>query len=123
MSQENRLIYIVDDDEAVRDSIRFLLESHNIETRSCRSADEFLQLNPTDMACLVLDLHMPGTSGLDLLRLLRGQGLPVPIIVVSGRPDATLEAEVRSAGATAMLPKPFDDESLLGQVRRALTAA
>ena len=119
MSQENRLVYIVDDDEAVRDSIRVLLHSHNIETRGCRSADEFLLANSTDMGCLVLDLHMPGTSGLDLLRLLRALGLPVPIIAISGRLDATLDAEVRAAGVTAMLSKPFDDEALLAVVQAA----
>jgi two-component system, LuxR family, response regulator FixJ len=122
MSQENRLVYIVDDDEAVRDSIRVLLQSHDIETRGCRSADEFLLANPTDMVCLVLDLHMPGTSGLDLLRLLRVLGLPVPIIVISGRLDATLDAEVRAAGVTAMLSKPFDDEALLAVVQAAVAA-
>ena len=118
-SQQSRLVYIVDDDEAARDYLRFLLESHDIETRCCRSADEFLRANPTDMACIVLDLHMPERNGLDLLRHLRSSGLPVPVIIVSGRLDAALEAEVRAAGATATLSKPFDDQVLLALVRQA----
>jgi two-component system response regulator FixJ len=118
----DRYVYIVDDDEAVRDSLRLLLESNDIETRDYRSADEFLQADAKDLACLLLDLHMPGTSGLELLRLLRARGMALPVIVVSGRRDGTLDADVRAAGATALLSKPFDDQALLDLVKQALAA-
>ena len=74
------------------------------------------------MACLILDLHMPGTSGLELLRLLRKRGLSQPVFVVSGRRDPLLDAEVQAAGATDLLSKPFDDEVLLNLVMDAVAA-
>lgn len=118
----NRIICIVDDDEAVRDSLCLLLESGGLATRSYVSADAFLQAGEQDMACLILDLHMPGISGLELLRQLRRQGLSQPVIVVSGRRDARLDAEIQSAGATDLLSKPFDDGILLNLVRDAVAA-
>jgi len=118
----DRFVYIVDDDEAVRDSLRLLLESNDIEIRDYRSADDFLQADAADMACLLLDLHMPGTSGLELLRLLRARGMMLPVIVVSGRRDGALDADVRAAGATAILSKPFDDKVLLELLQKALMA-
>src|ERR1700754_5116560 len=90
----DRTICIVDDDEAVRDSLCMLLESGGLATRSYESADAFLAAGPQDMACRILDLHMPGTSGLELLRQLRRRGLSQPVIVVSGRRDPMLDAEV-----------------------------
>jgi two-component system response regulator FixJ len=118
-----RSVYIVDDDEAVRDSLRLLLDSSGIPACDYPSADELLRADPADMACLLLDLHMPGTSGLELLRLLRDRGLTLPIIVVSGGRDGALDAQVWAAGATAILSKPFDDSALLEMVRQALAAA
>jgi two-component system response regulator FixJ len=119
----DRLVYIVDDDEAVRDSMRFLLETSGIAARDYPSADDFLKIDASDMACLLLDLHMPGTSGVELLRLLRARGVTLPVIVISGRRDSALDAEVRAAGATAILSKPFDDQILLDLVQQALAAA
>jgi two-component system, LuxR family, response regulator FixJ len=118
-----RSVCIVDDDDAVRDSLRLLLDSSGIATRDYPSADAFLQAEPADMACLLLDLHMPGTGGLELLRLLRGRGLTLPIIVIGGRRDGALDAQAWAAGATAILSKPFDDSALLEMVRQALAAA
>src|ERR1700754_4403917 len=92
----DRTICIVDDDEAVRDSLSMLLESGGLTTRSYESADAFLEagleVDAQDMACLILDLHMPGTSGLELLRTLRQRGVSRPVFVVSGRRDPMLDA-------------------------------
>ncbi len=118
----NKTVCIVDDDEAVRDSLCLLLESGGLDTRSFASADAFLEGGAQDMACLILDLHMPGTSGLELLRLLRKRGLSLPVFVVSGRRDPLLDAEVQAAGATDLLAKPFDDEVLLNLVLGAMAA-
>lgn len=123
MSQAyNRTVCIVDDDEAVRDSLCLLLESGGLHTRSYGSADAFLGAGAQDMACLIVDLHMPGMSGLELLRLLRKRGLSRPVFVVSGRRDPQLDAEVQAAGATDLLSKPFDDEVLLNLVLDAVAA-
>ena len=118
----NRTVCIVDDDEAVRDSIGLLLESNGFVIRSYSSADAFLKAPDRDMACLILDLHMPGTSGLELLQLLRRGGQSQPVFVVSGRRDPGLDAEVRAAGATDLLSKPFDDQALLNLVLDAVAA-
>lgn len=123
MSQaDNKTVCIVDDDEAVRDSLSLLLESGGVATCSFPSADAFLRAGAPEMACLILDLHMPGTSGLELLRLLRKRGLSLPVFVVSGRRDPMLDAEVQAAGATDLLSKPFDDEVLLNLVLDAMAA-
>jgi FixJ family two-component response regulator len=123
MSQsDHKTVCIVDDDEAVRDSLSLLLESGGLATRSFPSADAFLRAGAQEMACLILDLHMPGTSGLELLRLLRKRGMSLPVFVVSGRRDPMLDAEVQAAGATDLLSKPFDDEVLLSLVLDAMAA-
>ncbi|HVW75466.1 MAG TPA: response regulator [Rhizomicrobium sp.] len=115
-------VYIVDDDEAVRDSMRLLLESSGFIARDFASADLFLRVDSNDMGCLLLDLHMPGISGLELLRLIRARGVRRPVIVISGRRDPMQDADVWAAGASALLSKPFDDQQLLAMVLQALRA-
>src|ERR1700761_2445941 len=115
-------VYIVDDDEAVRDSMRLLLESSGFVARDFASADLFLQTDSGDMGCLLLDLHMPGISGLELLRLIRSRGVKRPVIVISGRRDPALDADVWAAGASALLSKPFDDQQLLDLLKQGLTS-
>jgi len=122
MKRPRRPVYIVDDDEAVRDSIRLLLESSGFAARDFASAELFLRSNIAEMGCLLLDLHMPGISGLELLRQLRSRGIRRPVIVVSGRRDPVQDAEVWAAGASALLSKPFDDQQLLDLVAEALRA-
>ena len=116
------LVYIVDDDEAVRDSMRLLLEISGFGTRAFASADLFLNSDICDMGCLLLYLHMPENSGLELLRLIRSRGLTRPVIMVSGRRDPVQDADLRAAGATALLAKPFEDQQLLDLVEKALKA-
>jgi FixJ family two-component response regulator len=97
-SDSARCIYIVDDDEAARDSLRILLETNGFAARDFASVDEFLSHNRHDMACLLLDLHMPGMSGVDLLKYLRTHGDTRPVIAISGAatPRSTRKCERRA---------------------------
>ncbi len=114
----DHLVYIVDDDEAVRDSTCMLLESHNLRTKAFASAGAFLDaFEPGCAACIILDLHMPQMSGVKLLEHLRSRGLSTPVIVVSGRRDPVLDQQIRRAGALGILSKPTDDTDLLALVR------
>lgn len=122
MTQPLPPVYIVDDDEAVRDSMRLLLESSGFIARDFASADLFLQADSGDMGCLLLDLHMPGMSGVELLRLVRARGVKRPVIVISGRRDPAQDADVWAAGASALLSKPFDDQQLMELIAQALRA-
>ena len=121
MSPQGRLIYIVDDDEAVRDSASILLLSHGMDSEAFSSARQFLAaFDPARAGCLLLDLHMPEMSGLELLEVLRARGTLLPIIVVSGRRDAALDLALRHAGAMAILSKPVDETELLPLIHKAL---
>jgi FixJ family two-component response regulator len=122
MSGSHKTVYLVDDDEAVRDSTRFLLESTGFSTRDFPGAAQFLEADISNMGCLLLDLHMPEMSGLELLRILRSRGCNEPIIVISGRRDPAQDAELREAGASALLSKPFDEDELLKLISGALKA-
>jgi two-component system response regulator FixJ len=118
------LVHVVDDDEAVRDSMRALLESHGFEVRDYASAKDFLLGTPLQpMGCVLLDLHMPGMSGLELLDMLRARGSKLPVIAVTGRSDTALKERVVRAGALVLLDKPVADDTLLNSLMRALVLA
>lgn len=123
MSVEDRMIAIVDDDEPVRDSMRLLLESIGFGARDYASAAELLD-DPrgNDCDCLILDLHMPGMNGLELLEMLRARGSKVPALLVTGRGDASLNDRISRAGILATLAKPVAEDLLLQWVERACTA-
>jgi two-component system response regulator FixJ len=114
MTTEKR-VHVIDDDEAVRSSIEFLLSTtgHNVITYA--SAEEFLSRAPaTADGCLITDVRMPGMSGIDLTRQLRALGLgALPVIVVTGHGDVPLAVEAMKAGAVDFIEKPFDEERLL----------
>ena len=118
------LIFIVDDDDAVRDSLRLLLEAHGMIVEDFNSTAEFdAAARRHPRACLILDLHLPGTSGLDYLASLGEGGPRLPVIMVSGRGDGASRARAAELGAVAFLEKPVDDRELLSAIGRALAAA
>lgn len=115
-------VYVVDDDDAVRDSLKILLESYGLAVRDFGSVPDFLDaLEPSGAACLVLDLHLPVMGGFDVMTTLAQRGSRLPVIVITGRGDAQTKARALQAGAVAFLEKPVDDKSLMGAIRTALT--
>ena len=116
------VVHVVDDDEAVRDSMRALLESHGFEVRDYASARAFLVGTPVQpRGCMLLDLHMPGMSGLELLDMLHARGSKLPVIAFTGRSDAALRERVVRAGALTLLDKPVSDDRLLSSLTSALS--
>ena len=117
----DRTVYVVDDDEAVLDSIKVLFESSGLEVRAFSSVDTFLADRAAlKAACLIADIHMPGSGGLELLAQLQARGASIPTIMISGRTDPALDHRVKQLGAVTLLQKPIDDDELLLIVRSVL---
>jgi len=117
----NSFVHVIDDDDAVRDSLEFLLRTAKIEVRTYDSATAFLNTVADGAAgCIVTDVRMPGVSGVDLLRQLKARGSTMPVIVITGHGDIQLAVEAMKIGAADFLEKPFDDEVLLASVKAAL---
>ncbi|HEY7809574.1 MAG TPA: response regulator FixJ [Allosphingosinicella sp.] len=115
------IVHVVDDDEAMRHSLLFLLECDGIEARAYETALAFLErLATMERGCIVTDIRMPGMSGLELVERLKEEGISDPIIVITGHGDVPMAVEAMKAGVTDFLEKPFDDQQLLFAVRRAL---
>jgi len=115
------LVTIIDDDEAMRESLATLLAAEGLKTRSFDSADAFLQAGgDRDGGCLVLDIHMPGMTGLDLQAELQRRGVGLPVVMITGQGDVPQAVAALKAGAVDFLEKPYSVESLLKAVREAL---
>ncbi|WP_370180020.1 response regulator FixJ [Alteriqipengyuania sp.] len=118
------IVYIIDDDESARDSLEFLLDVAEIRVRSFVSADAFLKsAPPLSGACVVTDVRMPGTSGVELAEQLKKRDDRVPVIVITGHADVPLAIQAMKAGAADFIEKPFDDEALLAAIRKAMSAS
>ena len=121
MPSEKGIVHVIDDDEALRESLAFLLRTANIEVRTYASAVAFLDALPDARAsCVITDVRMPGMSGIELLRRLQELKIAMPVIVITGHGDVPLAVEAMKIGALDFLEKPFDDEVLLTSVRSAL---
>jgi two-component system, LuxR family, response regulator FixJ len=121
MPSDKVIVHVIDDDEASRDSLSFLLQTAQIEVKTYASATVFLDLIPAaGTGCIITDVRMPGMSGIDLLRRLKELKVDVPVIVITGHGDVPLAVEAMKVGAIDFLEKPFDDEVLLASVRSAL---
>lgn len=115
------IVHVIDDDDAMRDSLGFLLESAGFESRTYESAALFLkQASDLTGGCIVTDVRMPGMNGLELARHLKASGVALPIVMITGHGDVPLAVESMKAGVVDFLEKPFNDEALLHAIRAAL---
>ena len=114
------IVHVVDDDEAVRDSVAFLLRSAQIEVEVYESAVAFLGKAAGAAGCVVTDVRMPEMTGIELVRRLKELGNKLPVIVMTGHGDVPLAVEAMKAGAVDFIEKPFDEATMLTAVRAAL---
>lgn len=121
MSGAPGIVYVVDDDASVREALSSLLRSMGLEVQAFGSAEEFLLEPVSDRpACVVLDVRLPGLSGLELQRDLAQRDRAVPIIFITGHGDVPMSVRAMKAGAVEFLQKPFSDDELIGAIRAAL---
>ena len=116
-----RAVHIIDDDQALRESLAFLLRTAQLEVRSFDSAKTFRDALPNaSVGCIITDIRMPDMSGIDLLRRLKELKVGIPVIVITGHGDVPLAVEAMKIGAADFFEKPFNDDQLLTSVRAAL---
>ena len=114
-------VHVIDDDEAVRESVEFLLRTAGLTVKTYESAAAFLDAAPgVSHGCVITDVRMPGLSGIDLLQRLKDMQAALPVIVITGHGDVPLAVDAMKFGAVDFLEKPFDDDVLLAAVRSAL---
>ena len=115
------IVFVIDDDESIRESLKSLIRSVGLRVETFASAQEFLQSERPDApACLILDVRMPGLSGLDLQRELTEANIHIPIIFITGHGDIPMSVRAMKAGAVEFLTKPFRDQDLLDAIQQAL---
>ncbi len=124
MSPSSALVHVIDDDEAVRASLAFLLETAGFSCRTWDSAFAFLNSGETASSdCIVTDVRMPGMTGLQLVAELKARAVTTPVIVITGHGDVPMAVEALKRGVADFLEKPFDDEALLAAIHDALKKA
>ena len=120
MAGTRQTVCIVDDDESVRRALRRLVHSAGWNAETYATAEEFLDSPPQRVrACLILDVHLPGLSGLELHERLTAAGRSIPVVFITAYADSRVRDEALRAGAIALLAKPFEDQALLDAVERA----
>lgn len=117
-----RLVHVIDDDEDVRESLAFLLESAGFEVKTYDSGNRFLeQSTGRETGCVVTDVRMPGLNGLELAVRLKARGSPLPVIVITGHGDVPLAVEAMRSGVQDFIEKPFDDVAMINAIEAAFT--
>lgn len=121
MNTSDAIVFVIDDDESMREALKSLIRSVGLKVETFASAHEFLQSRRSDIpACLILDVRMPGLSGLDLQRDLTEANIHIPIIFITGHGDIPMSVRAMKAGAVEFLTKPFRDQDLLDAIQQAL---
>ena len=121
MKDNDAIVFVVDDDPSIREAIKSLISLVGLRVETFGSAQEFLRTERPDLpGCVVLDVEMPGLSGLDLQRELAANGIELPIIFITGYGDIPMSVRAMKAGATEFLTKPFRDQDLLDAIQQAL---
>ena len=121
MTEANAVVFVVDDDAQVRESLKNLVRSVGLRVEAFASAQEFLKTNRPDMpGCLVLDVRLQGLSGLDLQKRMAEANMEIPIVFITGHADIPMTVQAMKAGAVEFLTKPFRDQDLLDAVQQAL---
>src|SRR4026208_1390764 len=121
MNEGDAIVFVIDDDESMRAAIRSLIRSVGLKVETFASANDFLRADRPDIpACLILDVRMPGLSGLDLQRDLTAANIHIPIIFITGHGDIPMSVRAMKAGAVEFLTKPFRDQDLLDAIQQAL---
>jgi len=120
--QPEQVIYVIDDDDAVRQSLEFLLKTAGYTARSFESGKAFLEILPQlRSGCVITDVRMPEITGIDLLRRVKELDVDIPVIVITGHGDISLAVEAMKLGAVDFIEKPFDDDQLLAALRSTLS--
>jgi FixJ family two-component response regulator len=119
------MVYLVDDDPSVRKALARLIRASGYAIKTFASAREFIEFKPetTEVACLVLDVRMPGINGLDLQNALRASNVPIPVIFITAHGDIPMSVQAMKAGAVDFLPKPVQSKTLLRAIDQALARA
>lgn len=124
MSSPPSLVHVIDDDDAVRASLAFLLESAGLSCQTWESALTFLEAGDREAGdCIVTDVRMPGMTGLQMVAELQARGMPTPVIVITGHGDVPMAVEALKQGVSDFLEKPFDDEVLLSAIQEVILKA
>ncbi len=119
--QPKPTVYVVDDDEPMRDSLRWLIESEGMDVETYAKAEDFLEAyDEKKHACLVLDLRMPGMSGLELQDALASRNMTIPIIFITAHGEIKAAVRAMKGGAVDFLSKPFSDQALLDRIQQAI---
>lgn len=121
MDNTEPVVFVVDDDDAICQSLRLLIEDIGLEVKTCNSAQQFLsEHHPSQPGCLVLDVRMAGMSGLELQSRLGELGVEIPTIIITGHGDVPMAVEALKAGALDFIEKPFRDQVLLDSIQKAI---
>ncbi|WP_150496434.1 response regulator transcription factor [Roseibium aquae] len=121
--KQNKAVYIVDDDPAVRDALSVVFEAEGFTVETFSDGDTFIRsASRTQPACILLDVHMPGRSGIEILKSLNAEDYPAPIFIISGQGDIPMAVEAIRSGAFDFIEKPFDADSVIERINLGITA-